>query len=178
MEALGLSRLEVIVLDMHTDIKGFSLLTLKQVRLDYPTTILNFLFLFLKLLPSSSHTFFFYVCGCMFNKQPEWHDQQSNLQGALGFKLISMSPLTNFRIHNVSLSPKELSISFQSVCILTRAFNIVHENIVCEMLLSSCFQSSTMLRSRTINGKYNSLSFHFSHVFGGVLILICMFSQG
>ncbi|KMT11010.1 hypothetical protein BVRB_5g112300 [Beta vulgaris subsp. vulgaris] len=32
MEALGLSRLEVIVLDMHTDIKGFSLLTLPQVR--------------------------------------------------------------------------------------------------------------------------------------------------
>ncbi|XP_021766366.1 protein CMSS1-like [Chenopodium quinoa] len=32
MEALGLSRLEVVVLDMHTDVKGFSLLTLQQVR--------------------------------------------------------------------------------------------------------------------------------------------------
>lgn len=32
MEALGLSRLEVIVLDMHTDVKGFSLFTLQQVR--------------------------------------------------------------------------------------------------------------------------------------------------
>ncbi|KAH6786730.1 U3 containing 90S pre-ribosomal complex subunit [Perilla frutescens var. hirtella] len=32
MEALGLSRLAVIVLDMHTDIKGYSLFTLPQVR--------------------------------------------------------------------------------------------------------------------------------------------------
>ncbi|CAO2820340.1 unnamed protein product [Amaranthus hypochondriacus] len=32
MEALGLSRLDVIVLDMHTDVKGFSFLTLRQVR--------------------------------------------------------------------------------------------------------------------------------------------------
>lgn len=32
MEALGLSRLEIIVLDMHTDVKGYSLLTLPQVR--------------------------------------------------------------------------------------------------------------------------------------------------
>ncbi|GAB4834986.1 hypothetical protein Ancab_033253 [Ancistrocladus abbreviatus] len=32
MEALGLSRLAVIVLDMHTDAKGYSLFTLPQVR--------------------------------------------------------------------------------------------------------------------------------------------------
>lgn len=32
MEALGLSRLAVIVLDIYTDVKGFSLLTLPQVR--------------------------------------------------------------------------------------------------------------------------------------------------
>uniref|UniRef100_A0A5B7BHH7 Protein CMSS1 n=1 Tax=Davidia involucrata TaxID=16924 RepID=A0A5B7BHH7_DAVIN len=32
MEALGLSRLAVIVLDMHTDVKGYSLFTLPQVR--------------------------------------------------------------------------------------------------------------------------------------------------
>ncbi|XP_057540928.1 uncharacterized protein LOC130818749 [Amaranthus tricolor] len=32
MEALGLSRLDIVVLDMHTDVKGFSLLTLRQVR--------------------------------------------------------------------------------------------------------------------------------------------------
>ncbi|KAG5531000.1 hypothetical protein RHGRI_025826 [Rhododendron griersonianum] len=33
VEALGLSRLAVIVLDMHTDVKGYSLFTLPQVRL-------------------------------------------------------------------------------------------------------------------------------------------------
>ncbi|CAH8356905.1 unnamed protein product [Eruca vesicaria subsp. sativa] len=32
IEALGLSRLDMIVLDMHTDVKGFSLFTLPQVR--------------------------------------------------------------------------------------------------------------------------------------------------
>ncbi|XP_058210013.1 uncharacterized protein LOC131322636 [Rhododendron vialii] len=32
VEALGLSRLAVIVLDMHTDVKGYSLFTLPQVR--------------------------------------------------------------------------------------------------------------------------------------------------
>ncbi|CAK7348940.1 unnamed protein product [Dovyalis caffra] len=32
IEALGLSRLTMIVLDMHTDVKGYSLLTLPQVR--------------------------------------------------------------------------------------------------------------------------------------------------
>ncbi|KAK9206041.1 hypothetical protein WN943_016312 [Citrus x changshan-huyou] len=32
IEALGLSRLSVIVLDMHTDVKGYSLFTLPQVR--------------------------------------------------------------------------------------------------------------------------------------------------
>ncbi|KAL0392535.1 UNVERIFIED_CONTAM: protein CMSS1 [Sesamum radiatum] len=32
IEALGLSRLAVIVLDMHTDVKGYSLFTLPQVR--------------------------------------------------------------------------------------------------------------------------------------------------
>ncbi|KDP42879.1 hypothetical protein JCGZ_23821 [Jatropha curcas] len=32
IEALGLSRLAVIVLDIHTDVKGYSLLTLPQVR--------------------------------------------------------------------------------------------------------------------------------------------------
>ncbi|XP_030470283.1 protein CMS1 [Syzygium oleosum] len=32
IEALGLSRLSVILLDMHTDVKGYSLLTLPQVR--------------------------------------------------------------------------------------------------------------------------------------------------
>ncbi|GMH29118.1 hypothetical protein Nepgr_030961 [Nepenthes gracilis] len=32
MEALGLSRLKVIVLDLHTDAKGYSLFTLPQVR--------------------------------------------------------------------------------------------------------------------------------------------------
>ncbi|KAF9611086.1 hypothetical protein IFM89_026970 [Coptis chinensis] len=31
MDALGLSRLSVIVMDMHTDAKGYSLLTLPQV---------------------------------------------------------------------------------------------------------------------------------------------------
>ncbi|KAF9610094.1 hypothetical protein IFM89_019934 [Coptis chinensis] len=31
MDALGLSRLAVIVMDMHTDAKGYSLLTLPQV---------------------------------------------------------------------------------------------------------------------------------------------------
>lgn len=34
MEALGLSRLTVIVLDMYTDVKGYSLFTLPQVRFD------------------------------------------------------------------------------------------------------------------------------------------------
>ncbi|KAG5552294.1 hypothetical protein RHGRI_010394 [Rhododendron griersonianum] len=33
VEALGLSRLAVIVLDRHTDVKGYSLFTLPQVRL-------------------------------------------------------------------------------------------------------------------------------------------------
>lgn len=32
MEALGLSRLQVIVLDMHTDVKGYSLFSLPQIR--------------------------------------------------------------------------------------------------------------------------------------------------
>ncbi|KAG2290278.1 hypothetical protein Bca4012_028671 [Brassica carinata] len=32
IEALGVSRLDMIVLDMHTDVKGFSLFTLPQVR--------------------------------------------------------------------------------------------------------------------------------------------------
>ncbi|KAK1379525.1 P-loop containing nucleoside triphosphate hydrolase, Protein Cms1 [Heracleum sosnowskyi] len=32
MEVLGLSRLQVIVLDMHTDVKGYSLLSLPQIR--------------------------------------------------------------------------------------------------------------------------------------------------
>ncbi|KAG5552293.1 hypothetical protein RHGRI_010394 [Rhododendron griersonianum] len=32
VEALGLSRLAVIVLDRHTDVKGYSLFTLPQVR--------------------------------------------------------------------------------------------------------------------------------------------------
>ncbi|CAH2058256.1 unnamed protein product [Thlaspi arvense] len=32
IEALGLSRLDMIVLDLHTDVKGFSLFTLPQVR--------------------------------------------------------------------------------------------------------------------------------------------------
>ncbi|XP_010517864.1 PREDICTED: protein CMSS1-like [Camelina sativa] len=32
IEALGLSRLDMIVLDMHTDVKGFSLFSLPQVR--------------------------------------------------------------------------------------------------------------------------------------------------
>ncbi|XP_073134140.1 uncharacterized protein [Henckelia pumila] len=35
MEALGLSRLAVIVLDMHTDVKGYSLFTLPQVRNEF-----------------------------------------------------------------------------------------------------------------------------------------------
>ncbi|PIN12233.1 putative DEAD-box-containing helicase [Handroanthus impetiginosus] len=35
MEALGLSRLAVIVLDMHMDVKGYSLLTLPQVREEF-----------------------------------------------------------------------------------------------------------------------------------------------
>ncbi|KAK4489126.1 hypothetical protein RD792_004920 [Penstemon davidsonii] len=35
MEALGLSRLAVIVLDMHTDVKGYSLFTLPQVSPDW-----------------------------------------------------------------------------------------------------------------------------------------------
>ncbi|CAK9185786.1 unnamed protein product, partial [Ilex paraguariensis] len=32
VEALGLSRLAVIVLDMHADVKGYSLFTLPQIR--------------------------------------------------------------------------------------------------------------------------------------------------
>jgi hypothetical protein len=32
IEALGLSRLDMIVIDMHPDVKGFSLFTLPQVR--------------------------------------------------------------------------------------------------------------------------------------------------
>ncbi|KAI3746746.1 hypothetical protein L6452_09185 [Arctium lappa] len=32
MEALGLSRLAVVVLDMHTDVKGFSLFSIPQIR--------------------------------------------------------------------------------------------------------------------------------------------------
>ncbi|XP_050220590.1 uncharacterized protein LOC126670906 [Mercurialis annua] len=32
IEALGLSRLDMVVLDIHTDVKGYSLLTLPQVR--------------------------------------------------------------------------------------------------------------------------------------------------
>ncbi|KAI5653154.1 hypothetical protein M9H77_30341 [Catharanthus roseus] len=35
MEALGLSRLAVIVLDMYTDVKGYSLLTLPQIREEF-----------------------------------------------------------------------------------------------------------------------------------------------
>lgn len=37
IEALGLSRLDMIVLDMHTDVKGFSLFTLPQVRFGFST---------------------------------------------------------------------------------------------------------------------------------------------
>ncbi|KAK3034162.1 hypothetical protein RJ639_034658, partial [Escallonia herrerae] len=37
MEVLGLSRLAVIVLDMHTDVKGYSLLSLPQVRDEFWT---------------------------------------------------------------------------------------------------------------------------------------------
>lgn len=36
IEALGLSRLDMIVLDMDTDVKGFSLFTLPQVRFVSP----------------------------------------------------------------------------------------------------------------------------------------------
>lgn len=35
VEALGLSRLSIIVLDMHTDVKGYSLFTLPQVREEF-----------------------------------------------------------------------------------------------------------------------------------------------
>lgn len=42
IEALGLSRLSVIVLDMHTDVKGYSLFTLPQVRSDYGLTCLHY----------------------------------------------------------------------------------------------------------------------------------------
>lgn len=44
IEALGLSRLSVIVLDVHPDVKGYSLLTLPQVRLDYLWTLPGFIF--------------------------------------------------------------------------------------------------------------------------------------
>lgn len=35
IEALGLSRLAVILLDIHPDVKGYSLFTLPQVRFDF-----------------------------------------------------------------------------------------------------------------------------------------------
>lgn len=34
MEALGLSRLSVVVLDMYTDVKGYSLFNIPQIRLN------------------------------------------------------------------------------------------------------------------------------------------------
>jgi hypothetical protein len=37
IEALGLSRLDMIVIDMHPDVKGFSLFTLPQVRFGFST---------------------------------------------------------------------------------------------------------------------------------------------
>lgn len=53
IEALGLSRLSVLLLDIHTDVKGYSLLTLPQVRfVDEPTynlslspSLLGFIFI-------------------------------------------------------------------------------------------------------------------------------------
>ncbi|GAA0151999.1 RNA metabolism protein [Lithospermum erythrorhizon] len=35
MEALGVSRLSVVVIDLHADVKGYSLLTLAQVRFEF-----------------------------------------------------------------------------------------------------------------------------------------------
>ncbi|KAG8644272.1 protein CMS1 [Manihot esculenta] len=43
IEALGLSRLSVIVLDIHTDMKGYSLLTLPQVRDEFWDLYKNYL---------------------------------------------------------------------------------------------------------------------------------------
>ncbi|KAL9316897.1 hypothetical protein ACSQ67_013414 [Phaseolus vulgaris] len=43
-EALDLSRLQVLVLDMHPDIKGYSLLTLPQVRDEFMEVFKNYFY--------------------------------------------------------------------------------------------------------------------------------------
>ncbi|RDX60154.1 Protein CMSS1, partial [Mucuna pruriens] len=43
-EALGLSRLQVLVLDMHPDVKGYSLLTLPQVRDEFWELFKNYFY--------------------------------------------------------------------------------------------------------------------------------------
>ncbi|KAJ0463410.1 putative protein Cms1 [Helianthus annuus] len=42
MEALGLSRLSVLVLDMHTDVKGYSLFSIPQIRLYFQLLVDEF----------------------------------------------------------------------------------------------------------------------------------------
>ena len=59
IEALGLSRLSVILLDIHTDVKGYSLLTLPQVRFVDELTY-KFIIIFLTVL------FHFDLCLSMF----------------------------------------------------------------------------------------------------------------
>lgn len=58
IEALGLSRLSVIVLDMHTDVKGYSLFTLPQVRSDYGLTCLHYCCLLVVLLSCLCFNYF------------------------------------------------------------------------------------------------------------------------
>lgn len=60
IEALGLSRLAVILLDMHPDVKGYSLLTLPQLRFDFD--------LWVNPSPSSLTLYIYnciFVCYCL-----------------------------------------------------------------------------------------------------------------
>lgn len=59
MEALELSRVAVIVLDMHTDVKGYSLFTLPQVR---SVLLFNYFRCFLFPFPLIRYTNWVFTC--------------------------------------------------------------------------------------------------------------------
>lgn len=98
MEVLGLSRLQVIVLDMHTDVKGYSLLSLPQVRFDDSCPHLPNLLIFIDLLQ-----FFFGIDFQPLNNRDEFWDlykcyfHQRVLEGDLRICLYGPIPVIHSR---------------------------------------------------------------------------------
>lgn len=79
MDALGLSRLALVMLDMHTDMKGYSLLTLPQVRyesgsLPFFTFVNGKVFRERKRVP-----FFIFVNGIVLNVTSIFHISEGGM---------------------------------------------------------------------------------------------------